>query len=98
MRSYGGASPSGKDDLFTVSEAIRVFAEDVGLACTTRPQLPVGFLTLAEGATAGGCLAHHPQAAGQHPDHPRVGRDHSAYPTITPTSPGNHVVVSWNVS
>jgi len=35
MRSYGGANPSGKDDLFTVSEAIRMFAEDVGLAYTT---------------------------------------------------------------
>ncbi|GAA4340866.1 DUF6192 family protein [Streptomyces venetus] len=35
MRSYGGANPSGKDDLFTVSEAIRLFAEDVGLAYTT---------------------------------------------------------------
>ncbi|MER5794735.1 hypothetical protein [Streptomyces sp. NPDC001980] len=32
MRSYGGAHPSGKGDLFTVSEAIRMFAEDVGLA------------------------------------------------------------------
>ncbi|MFD9863442.1 DUF6192 family protein [Streptomyces alboflavus] len=35
MRSYGGASPSGKDDLFTVSEAIRMFAEDVGMAYST---------------------------------------------------------------
>ncbi|MGR3875646.1 hypothetical protein ACUXZZ_44710 [Streptomyces graminifolii] len=35
MRPYGGANPSGKDDLFTVSEAIRMFAEDVGLAYTT---------------------------------------------------------------
>ncbi|WP_256726002.1 hypothetical protein [Streptomyces sp. IMTB 2501] len=35
MRSYGGVNPSGKDDLFTVSEAIRMFAEDVGLAHTT---------------------------------------------------------------
>ncbi|WP_405996726.1 DUF6192 family protein [Streptomyces sp. NBC_00829] len=35
MRSYGGVNPSGKDDLFTVSEAIRMFAEDVGLAYTT---------------------------------------------------------------
>ncbi|WP_030683560.1 DUF6192 family protein [Streptomyces cellulosae] len=35
MRSYGGANPSGKDDLFTVSEALRMFAEDVGLAYTT---------------------------------------------------------------
>ncbi|WP_329375267.1 DUF6192 family protein [Streptomyces sp. NBC_01483] len=35
MRSYGGANPSGKDDLFTDSEAIRMFAEDVGLAYTT---------------------------------------------------------------
>ncbi|MGW2370662.1 hypothetical protein ACWCZ5_34930, partial [Streptomyces sp. NPDC001667] len=26
MRAYGGANPSGKDDLFTVSEAIRLFA------------------------------------------------------------------------
>ncbi|EMF56821.1 hypothetical protein GTY82_08260 [Streptomyces sp. SID5476] len=34
MRSYGGANPSGKDDLFTVSEALRMFAEDVGLAYT----------------------------------------------------------------
>ncbi|MFF7884118.1 DUF6192 family protein [Streptomyces sp. NPDC020794] len=35
MCSYGGANPSGKDDLFTVSEAIRMFGEDVGLACRT---------------------------------------------------------------
>ncbi len=35
MRSCGGSNPSGKDDLFTVSEAIRMFAEDVGLAYTT---------------------------------------------------------------
>ncbi|WP_232789702.1 DUF6192 family protein [Streptomyces jeddahensis] len=35
MRSYGGANPSEKDDLFTVSEAIRLFAEDIGLAYTT---------------------------------------------------------------
>lgn len=35
MRSYGGANPSGKGDLFTVSEAIRMIAEDVGLAYTT---------------------------------------------------------------
>lgn len=35
MRSYGGANPSGRGDLFTVSEAIRMFAEDVGLAYTT---------------------------------------------------------------
>lgn len=35
MRSYGGANPFGKDDLFTVSEAIRMFAEDIGLAYST---------------------------------------------------------------
>lgn len=35
MRAYGGANASGKGDLFTVSEAIRMFAEDVGLAYTT---------------------------------------------------------------
>lgn len=35
MRSYGGANPSGKDDLFTVSEAIRLFAEDIGLSYST---------------------------------------------------------------
>lgn len=35
MRSYGGAHPSGKDDLFTFSEAIRLFAEDIGLSCST---------------------------------------------------------------
>ncbi|MEU6540141.1 DUF6192 family protein [Streptomyces sp. NPDC047000] len=34
MRSYGGANPFGKDDLFTVGEAVRMFAEDVGLAYT----------------------------------------------------------------
>ncbi|BBC28881.1 hypothetical protein SGFS_001720 [Streptomyces graminofaciens] len=25
MRSYGGANPSGKEDLFTVSEALRMY-------------------------------------------------------------------------
>lgn len=35
MRSYGGSNPSGNDELFTVSEALRMFAEDVGLAYTT---------------------------------------------------------------
>ncbi|WP_329453721.1 DUF6192 family protein [Streptomyces sp. NBC_01724] len=35
MRSYGGTNPSGSEELFTVSEAIRMFAEDVGLAHTT---------------------------------------------------------------
>ncbi|MGW0207343.1 DUF6192 family protein [Streptomyces sp. NPDC003233] len=35
MRSYGGANPSGNEELFTVSEAIRMFAEDVGLAYST---------------------------------------------------------------
>ncbi|MFH9426628.1 DUF6192 family protein [Streptomyces sp. NPDC017529] len=35
MRSYGGANPSGTEGLFTVSEAIRMFAEDIGLAYTT---------------------------------------------------------------
>ncbi|NGO68076.1 DUF6192 family protein [Streptomyces boncukensis] len=35
LRSYGGVNPSGKDDLFTVSESIRMFAEDVGLAYAT---------------------------------------------------------------
>ncbi|MFF0043335.1 DUF6192 family protein [Streptomyces mirabilis] len=35
MCSYGGANPSGKDELFTVSEAIRMFAEEVGLAYST---------------------------------------------------------------
>jgi hypothetical protein len=29
MRSYGGTNPSGSEELFTVSEAIRMFAEDV---------------------------------------------------------------------
>lgn len=32
-----------------------------------RPQLSVGVLALAEGAPAGGRLAHHPQSSGQHP-------------------------------
>ncbi|MFD0312462.1 DUF6192 family protein [Streptomyces sp. NPDC127119] len=35
MRSYGGTNPSGNEELFTVSEAIRMFAEDVGLAYST---------------------------------------------------------------
>jgi len=35
MRSYGGTNPSGSEELFTVSEAIWMFAEDVGLACST---------------------------------------------------------------
>ncbi|MFJ8487130.1 hypothetical protein ACIRBZ_01895 [Streptomyces sp. NPDC094038] len=35
MRSYGGTNPSGSEELFTVSEAIRMFAEDVGLSCST---------------------------------------------------------------
>ncbi|MGW1563631.1 hypothetical protein ACWCQ1_45250 [Streptomyces sp. NPDC002144] len=35
MRSYGGANPSGKDDLFTVSEVIRMFAKDIGLSSST---------------------------------------------------------------
>jgi hypothetical protein len=35
MRSYGGTNPSGSEELFTVSEAIRMFAEDVGLAYST---------------------------------------------------------------
>lgn len=35
MRSYGGTNPSGSEELFTVSEAIRMFAEDIGLAYTT---------------------------------------------------------------
>ncbi|MFI9825557.1 DUF6192 family protein [Streptomyces sp. NPDC052013] len=35
MRSYGGSNPSGTDALFTVSEALRMFAEDVGLAYST---------------------------------------------------------------
>ncbi|MFJ9909777.1 DUF6192 family protein [Streptomyces sp. NPDC101152] len=30
MRSYGDANPSGKDDLFTVSAAIQLFAHDIG--------------------------------------------------------------------
>jgi hypothetical protein len=35
MRSYGGANPSGQDGLFTVSESIRTFAEDIGLSYAT---------------------------------------------------------------
>jgi hypothetical protein len=35
LRSCGGANPSGSEELFTVSEAIRMFAEDVGLAYST---------------------------------------------------------------
>ncbi|MFJ4632859.1 hypothetical protein [Streptomyces sp. NPDC088847] len=35
MRSCGGTNPSGSKELFTVSEAIRMFAEDVGLAYST---------------------------------------------------------------
>ncbi|RPE38216.1 hypothetical protein EDD90_1092 [Streptomyces sp. Ag109_O5-1] len=35
MRSYGGTNPSGSEELFTVSEAIRMFAEDIGLAYST---------------------------------------------------------------
>jgi hypothetical protein len=35
MRSYGGTNPSGSEELFTVSAAIRIFAEDVGLAYST---------------------------------------------------------------
>lgn len=31
MRSYGGTNPSGSKELFTVSETIRMFAEDIGL-------------------------------------------------------------------
>ncbi|MEV4449706.1 DUF6192 family protein [Streptomyces mirabilis] len=35
MRSYGGANPTGSEELFTVSKAIRMFAEDVGPAYST---------------------------------------------------------------
>ncbi|MGW3635926.1 DUF6192 family protein [Streptomyces sp. NPDC005122] len=35
MRSYGGSNPSGTEELFTVSEALLMFAEDVGLAYST---------------------------------------------------------------
>ncbi|MEV0257257.1 DUF6192 family protein [Streptomyces sp. NPDC050732] len=35
MRSYGSTNPLGSEELFTVSEAIRMFAEDVGLAYST---------------------------------------------------------------
>lgn len=35
MRARGGVNPSGSEELFTVSEALRMFAEDVGLAYTT---------------------------------------------------------------
>ncbi|WP_234332095.1 DUF6192 family protein [Streptomyces sp. NRRL F-5650] len=35
MRAPGGVNPPGSEELFTVSEALRMFAEDVGLACTT---------------------------------------------------------------
>ncbi len=35
MRSYGGTNPSGQDDLFTVSESLRTFAEDIGLSYST---------------------------------------------------------------
>jgi hypothetical protein len=34
MRSYGGTNPSGRDDLFTASEANRMFAKEIGQACT----------------------------------------------------------------
>ncbi|MFD4630175.1 DUF6192 family protein [Streptomyces sp. NPDC058284] len=35
VRKFGGSSPAGKDDLFSVSEAIRMFAEDIGLSYST---------------------------------------------------------------
>ncbi|PWI46206.1 DUF6192 family protein [Streptomyces sp. ICBB 8177] len=35
MRAHGGVNPPGSEELFTVSEALRMFAEDVGLAYTT---------------------------------------------------------------
>jgi hypothetical protein len=35
MRAHGGTNPPGSEELFTVSEALRMFAEDVGLAYTT---------------------------------------------------------------
>ncbi len=56
MRSYGGANPSGKDDLSTVSEAIRMFAEDVGLAYSTaavEPAIVVAAHVVVEAAGEG---------------------------------------------
>ncbi|MFE5036965.1 hypothetical protein [Streptomyces sp. NPDC056683] len=61
MRSYGGANPSGSEELFTVSEAIRMFAEDRRPGVFDGPGLPVGGLALAEGTPADGSLPHHPQ-------------------------------------
>ncbi|MEU2427301.1 hypothetical protein ABZ619_40950 [Streptomyces sp. NPDC007851] len=31
MRSMGGSTPSGTEDLFTVTESLQMFADDIGV-------------------------------------------------------------------
>ncbi|MDL2082154.1 DUF6192 family protein [Streptomyces sp. GXMU-J15] len=35
MRAVGGSMPNGTDDLFTVTESLQMFADDIGVARTT---------------------------------------------------------------
>lgn len=67
MRSVGGSMPNGTDDLFTVTESLQIFADDIGVERRTVEDWRYTANRVAEGTPQGRGVIHRPP-------HPGFGR------------------------